>query len=176
MFALFGEPGTIPRMLSLRLQRVGRKHDPSYRIVATDSRSGPKTNKHVAVLGHYDAIRKTTVIKDVDEVKKYIGFGAKITDTLYNIFVQQGIIEGKKKNVLPKKSPVVDEEALAREAEEQAAAEAAAQAEAANAPAEDNDTTDEPTEEETPAEETTPEELITEEPATETEEENKEEE
>lgn len=128
--AFFCRHSKIPRMLSLRLQRVGRKHDPSYRIVATDSRSGPKTNKHVAVLGHYDAIRKTTVINDPEEVKKYLGFGAKVTDTLYNILVTQGIIEGKKKNVLPKKSPIIDEEALAREAEEKAQAEAAAAAEA----------------------------------------------
>ena len=127
--AFFVGSSTIPRMLSLRLQRVGRTHDPSYRIVATDSRSGPKTNKHVAILGHHDAIRKTTVIKDPEEVKKYLGYGAQVTDTLYNILVTQGIIEGKKKNVLPKKSPIVDEEALARAAEEQAALEAAAAAE-----------------------------------------------
>ena len=140
-------------MLSLRLQRVGRKHDPSYRIVATDSRSGPKTNKHVAILGHYDAIRKTTKINDPEEVKKYLGFGAKVTDTLYNIFVSEGIIEGKKKNVLPKKSPIIDEEALAREAEEKAAAEAAAQAEAEAAQAAEQEAAEAPAEEEAPVEE-----------------------
>ncbi|MFW0870966.1 MAG: 30S ribosomal protein S16 [Patescibacteria group bacterium] len=111
-------------MLSIRLQRVGRRHDPSFRIVATDSRSGPKTNKHCAILGNYDTIRKTTNINDIDKVKKYISCGAQLTDTVYNIFVDQGIIEGKKKNALPRKSPIIDEEALAREAEAKAAAEA----------------------------------------------------
>ena len=108
-------------MLSLRLQRIGRKHDPSYRIVATDSRRGPKSNKHVAILGHHDAVRKTTSIKDAEEVHKYLAYGAKVTDTLYNILVQQGIITGAKRNVLPQKSPVIDEEALSQEAEEQMA-------------------------------------------------------
>lgn len=147
-------------MLTLRLQRVGRKHDPSYRIVATDSRTGPKSNKHAAVLGHYDAIRKTTVINDADKVKEYVANGAQLTGTVHNILVTQGIIEGTKKNVLPKKSPIIDEEALAREAEEKAAAEAAAKEaeEAAQAEAESS----EETAEEKPAE-------VTEE-ATETEE------
>jgi len=160
-------------MLTLRLQRVGRKHDPSYRIVATNSRTGPKSNKHVAVLGHYDAIRKTTTITDADAIKMHIANGAQVTDTLHNILVTQGVVEGKKVNPLPKKSPVIDEEAIAaaKEAEEKAAAEAqaakeaeeaaAAEAEVAEeAPAEEEATTEEaPAEaevaEEAPAEEET---------------------
>jgi small subunit ribosomal protein S16 len=118
-------------MLSIRLQRVGRKHNPSFRIVATNSRNGPKTNKHRAILGSYDAIQKTTIINDPEEVQKYLSYGAHVTDTVHNILVSQGIIEGAKKNVLPKKSPIVDEEALAREAEEKAAAEVPAEEEVA---------------------------------------------
>lgn len=165
-------------MLTLRLQRVGRKHDPSYRIVATNSRNGPKASKHVAVLGHYDAIRKTTVIKDAEEVKKHLAHGAQVTDTLHNILVGQGIIDGKKKNVLPKKSPIVDEQAAAAakaaEEEKAAAATKAAQdaEDAANAAEE---ATEEPvTREETVVEEEVGEiateeepEVIAEEPSTE---------
>ena len=122
-------------MLTLRLQRVGRKHDPSYRMVATNSRTGPKSNKHVAVLGHYDAIRKTTTITDADAIKMHIANGAQVTDTLHNILVKEGVIDGKKVNPLPKKSPVIDEEAIAaaKEAEEKAAADAQAAKEAKEA-------------------------------------------
>ena len=41
-------------MLMMRLQRVGRKNDPSYRIVVTDKRTGPKSDKHVDRLGSYN--------------------------------------------------------------------------------------------------------------------------
>ena len=52
---------------------------------------------------------------------------------MHNILVNQGVIEGKKKNVLPKKSPIIDEEAIKKaeeEAKAKAEAEAAAKAEA----------------------------------------------
>ena len=120
-------------MLTLRLQRVGRKHDPSYRIVATNSRNGPKSGNAVEILGHYDAIRKTRTVK-ADAVKKHLANGATVSDTLRNILISEGILEGKKVNALSKKSPIIDEEALkaeaeaaaaAKEAEEKAAAEAA---------------------------------------------------
>jgi len=160
-------------MLTLRLQRVGRKGDPSYRIVATNSRNGPKSGKAVEVLGHYDAIRKTRTV-NAESVKKYLANGATVSQTLRNILIDEGVMEGRKNNVLPKKSPVIDEEAIAAAKaaeEEKAAAEAAAkEAEeaAATAPAEE-ETTESETEEEVPAEEAT-EEPATEEEATETEE------
>jgi small subunit ribosomal protein S16 len=56
-------------MLKIKLQRVGRKHDPAFRVVVTDRRTGPKSNKHVAIVGNYDSIRKTVSLK-VDEIKE----------------------------------------------------------------------------------------------------------
>ncbi len=143
-------------MLKIKLQRVGRKHDPSYRVVVTDRRTGPKSNKHVEILGHYDAIRKTKQLKE-DRIKHWISMGAQPTDSVFNLFVKEGIIEGKKKNVLPKKSPIIDEEAIAKakeeaeakaakEAEEKAAAEEAAKSEEAEE--EEKTETEEPSTEE----------------------------
>ncbi len=96
-------------MLKLKLQRVGRKHDPSYRVVVTEHTTGPKSNKHVEIVGHYDTIRKTTVLKD-DRIKYWLEKGVQPTDTVHNILVTNGIIKADKKNVLPKKSPIVKEE------------------------------------------------------------------
>lgn len=129
-------------MLKIKLQRVGRKHDPSFRVVITDRRTGPKSNKHVAIVGNYDSIRKTVNLK-ADEINEWISKGAEPTDTVHNILVKEGVIKGKKRNVLPKKSPVIDEEKIAAEkakAEEEAQKEvyekASSEAEA-NAPAEE---------------------------------------
>lgn len=119
-------------MLKIKLQRVGRKHDPSYRVVVTDRRTGPKSNKHVAIVGNYDTIRKTVNLK-VDEIKNWISNGAVPTETVHNVLVKEGVIEGKKINVLPKKSPVIDEAKIAAEkaAEEEKAQKKAAEKAAA---------------------------------------------
>lgn len=126
----------------MRLQRVGRKNDPSYRLVVTDKRTGPKSNKNIAILGSYNPkLNHVQIAKD--EAKQWLSKGVQPSDTVHNILVGQGVIEGKKKNVLPKKSPIVDEEAI-KKAEEEAAAKAEAEKQAAEAEA---------TAEETPSEE-----------------------
>jgi len=111
-------------MLMMRLQRVGRRNDPSYRIVVTDKRTGPKSDKHVARIGSYNP-KLDHIQLDKEAAKSWLSKGVQPSDTVYNILVGQGILEGRKKNVLPKKSPIVDEEALAKAQEEKAAAEAA---------------------------------------------------
>lgn len=95
-------------MLKMRLQRVGRKNDPSYRVVVTDSRTGPKSNKHVDILGSYNA--KLNNIKiDGERAKEWISKGVQVSPTVHNLMITSKIIEGKKINVLPKKSPIIDE-------------------------------------------------------------------
>lgn len=128
-------------MLMMRLQRVGRKNDASFRIVVTDKRTGPKSDKHVDRLGSYNP-KMNNVQLDVDKAKEWIAKGVQPSDTMHNILVGQGVIEGKKRNVLPKKSPIIDEEAI-KKAEE----EAKAKAEAAAAEAEQAEATDDVAEE-----------------------------
>ena len=149
-----------PLMLMMRLQRVGRKNDASFRIVVTDKRTGPKSDKHVDRLGSYNP-KMNEVQIDADKAKDSLSKGVQPSDTVHNILVGQGVIEGKKKNVLPKKSPIVDEEAIKKAEEEAKAKEeaAAAEAEAETTEGESEESTDEaPAEEateETPAEEAT---------------------
>ncbi len=151
----------------MRLQRIGRKNDPTFRIVVTDKRTGPKSNKNVAILGSYNP-KLNTVQVDKTAALDWLSKGVQPSDTVHNILVGQKVIEGKKVNVLPKKSPIVDEEKLAREAEEKAAAEEAAKAEA-EAPAAEETPADEASTEteeapvETPVEETETEEAPAEE-------------
>lgn len=131
-------------MLMMRLQRVGRRNDPSYRIVVTDKRTGVKSDKHVDRLGSYNPKTKQFQL-DADKARDWLSKGVQPSDTLHNLLISKKVIEGKKINVLPRKSPIIDEEA--EKAKEEAAA--AAEAEAASteeAPAEE-------TAEETPAEE-----------------------
>lgn len=91
-------------MLKIRLQRVGRKHEPSFRLVLTDSKNSTKSGRVNEVLGSYDP-RKTNEVINGDRVKYWISQGAGLTDTVHNLLVSKGVIDEPKKNVLPKKSP-----------------------------------------------------------------------
>lgn len=110
-------------MLMMRLQRVGRKNDPSYRVVVTDKRTGPKSNKHVDLLGSYNP-KLNHVQIDKDRAKDWIAKGVQPSDTVHNILVNEKVIDGKKVNPLPRKSPIIDEAKIKAEEEAKAAAEA----------------------------------------------------
>lgn len=97
--------GRISLMLAIRLQRVGRKHEPKFRVVLTDSKNGPKSGKFLEVLGSYDARIKNDIKQlKIDRIKELMTTGAKLSDTLHNFLVHEKVIAGKKVNKLPKKT------------------------------------------------------------------------
>ncbi|MDD5068128.1 MAG: 30S ribosomal protein S16, partial [Candidatus Pacebacteria bacterium] len=63
------------------------------------------------VLGSFDARSHERQTVDAERVKHWIAQGAEPTDTMHNFLISQKIITGKKRNVLPKKSPIKKEEA-----------------------------------------------------------------
>lgn len=95
-------------MLKLRLQRIGRRNDPSYRVIVCDSRQGPKSGKFIDLLGSYNP-KMDTVKIDGEKVRDWIAKGVQVSPTVHNLLIGQKIIEGKKINVLPKKSPIIAE-------------------------------------------------------------------
>lgn len=96
-------------MLKIRLKRVGRKNDPSFRLVVVPSTEGPKTGNVLEVLGNYDPRRDSKEL-NAQRIQYWISKGAQVSDTVHNLLVGEKIIDGKKKNVLPKKSAPVKEE------------------------------------------------------------------
>ncbi len=91
-------------MLMIRLQRIGRKNEAHFRVVLTDSKNSTKSGKFQEILGFYNP--KSGEVKfDADRVKHWISVGAQPSDTVKNFLIHQKIVEGKKKNVLPRKSP-----------------------------------------------------------------------
>lgn len=91
-------------MLMIRLQRIGRKNDPAFRFVVTDKKNAAAGGKFLEVLGAYTPKTDEVVLKS-ERVKYWLSVGAKASDTAHNFLVKNGLVEGKKKNVLPKKSP-----------------------------------------------------------------------
>jgi len=91
-------------MLMMRLQRIGRRNEPHFRVVVTDKRNAPKSGKFIEVIGSYNP-KAGTVAFDADKTKAWLANGVQPSDTVHNFLVAQKLIEGVKKNVLPKKSP-----------------------------------------------------------------------
>ena len=87
----------------IRFQRIGRTNDPAFRIVVLEKERAAKTGSIVEQLGTYNPKSKACAI-DGEQVKAWIGKGAQPTDTVRNLLISKGILEGKKVNVLPKKT------------------------------------------------------------------------
>ncbi|MDD5760728.1 MAG: 30S ribosomal protein S16 [Candidatus Pacebacteria bacterium] len=85
-------------MLILRFQKVGKKKDYTYRVVAVDSRFSSKSGKVKEVLGWWQP--KTDKFSlDKERVDYWLKQGAQISDSCYNLLVKAKIIEGKKRPI-----------------------------------------------------------------------------
>ena len=98
-------------MLKIRLQRIGRKNDPAFRAVLTDSKNSTKSGKFLEILGTYNP-HLDEVKFDGERIKHWMSKWAKLSNTMHNFLVHQKVIEGKKINVLPKKKPTVKRKEL----------------------------------------------------------------
>lgn len=81
-------------MLMLKFQRVGRNNDPAFRIVVKEKRSKPKSGE-LEVLGSFHPKTKATLLKK-ERILYWLSVGAKPTPRVYNLFISQKVIEGKK--------------------------------------------------------------------------------
>ena len=69
-------------MVKIRLQRVGAKKAPFYKIVVADSRY-PRDGRFIEEIGYYDPTKTPSVIKvDTEKADKWIKNGAQPTDTV----------------------------------------------------------------------------------------------
>lgn len=84
-------------MLSIRLSRVGKKKRPLFRFVIMDKQKDP-WGKSLEILGSRDPRTKVNVL-NADRIKYWIEKGAQPSDSVWNILVDEKIVEGKKRNV-----------------------------------------------------------------------------
>ena len=78
--------------VKIRLNRMGAKKNPFYRIVVADSRS-PRDGRFIEIVGHYDSTREPAVVKvDEEKVLAWLQKGAQLTDTAKNILRKEGIM------------------------------------------------------------------------------------
>ena len=72
-------------MVVIRLTRLGTKHRPFYRIVATDKRK-PRESRYIDLLGYYNPMLETPDIKiDLNKYNEWIKKGAKPSPTVKSL-------------------------------------------------------------------------------------------
>ena len=114
-------------MLTIRLQRTGKKNQADFRIVLAE-KEAPVKKKFVEILGSYNPRKKDFRAK-ADRVKYWIDQRVDMSPTVHNLFVTNGLLDGKKVKAFntPKKSASAEATAD-KPAAEAAPAEVAAEA------------------------------------------------
>jgi small subunit ribosomal protein S16 len=89
-------------MLSIRMQRTGRKGHAMFRMVVQEARLAPTSGRVVAQLGSYDPHTKAVTL-DKEKASTYLQNGARPSDRVARLLKSQGvklpewvILEGKK--------------------------------------------------------------------------------
>ena len=80
-------------MVVIRLARVGKKHDPAYRITVADSRKYA-TGKFIEVLGTYIPTpmgKQQKVTLNVEKAKEWLTKGAQPSDTVRHVLKLAGV-------------------------------------------------------------------------------------
>ena len=97
-------------MLVIRFLRVGKRNQPVFKIVVTEKSRGPKSGKFIEQVGFYNPLTKEKILKE-DRIKYWMSVGAKPSPTVYNLLVEEKILEGEKIPVhkKPKEKPAPEE-------------------------------------------------------------------
>lgn len=96
-------------MLTIRLSRIGKKKQPSYRLIVSEKGRDP-WGRQLEILGDYNPRSKKANF-DLERVKHWIGKGATASDTVWNMLVAQGAVVGKKRKLVAMPKPKAAEEA-----------------------------------------------------------------
>lgn len=107
-------------MLTIRLSRTGRKNQPLYRVIISEKGRDPWGNA-LEILGHYNPRRHPReLVLDVERVKYWLSKGADASETVWNLLIDEKLVEGKKRNVThlnqKRQKSIADEKAKNEEA------------------------------------------------------------
>ena len=159
-------------MLTIRMQRTGRKGFATFRVVVQDSRFAPSSGRVVAKIGHYNPHTKETVI-DKEKATEFLKQGAQPSPRVVRLLTAEKIAlpdwvevksDDKKRKIRnpeklrkhqPKETPAAEskvEEVEVSNVESPEAEVASAEETVVEEPAVEVEATTEPVAEEAPAE------------------------
>ncbi|MCX6764148.1 MAG: 30S ribosomal protein S16 [Candidatus Nealsonbacteria bacterium] len=82
-------------MLSIRLKRIGKKNQPSFKVIVTEKKKSSKGGTRIEELGFFNPLTKKISLKK-ERILYWLSKGAKCSDTIHNLLIKQKILEGKK--------------------------------------------------------------------------------
>jgi small subunit ribosomal protein S16 len=81
--------------VKIRLMRVGKKKQPTYRVVVADGRS-PRDGRFIEIIGTYNPKGTTPAEKiqvDADKARQWIAQGATPSETVQSLLKQAGVFK-----------------------------------------------------------------------------------
>jgi small subunit ribosomal protein S16 len=120
-------------LLRIRLSRVGKRKQPSYRLVVADSRA-PRDGAFIKIIGHYNPrTQPATLVVKEEEAVEWLRRGAQPSETAAKLLTRIGVMEraGRAPVTWDRKTPVKPKKTKEEVAAEAAPAEAPAKAKAA---------------------------------------------
>ncbi len=83
-------------MLTIRLSRVGKKKQPTYRLIISE-KSKDTFGDFLEILGHYNPLTEPRTINLKEgRIKYWLEKGAQTSPTVHNLLVDAKIIKGPK--------------------------------------------------------------------------------
>lgn len=96
-------------MLRIRFFRIGKKNQPAFKIVVTDKRNPPRGGRFVEEVGFWNPITKEKNLKK-ERIEYWLKVGAKPTDSVWNLLLDEKIVEGKKKKKFAQRKKALDKQ------------------------------------------------------------------
>ena len=109
----------------IRLRRVGRKKQPSYRIVVTDKQKA-RDGSFVELLGHYNPRTEPVTLEvDQEKARAWLAKGATPSDTVRSLLKKAGVFAATAAtpSEAPAEAPAADTEEATTDASTDAPAE-----------------------------------------------------
>ncbi len=80
-------------MVKIRLMRMGKKKQPTYRVVAADARS-PRDGRFIEIVGTYDPRAEPSAVSiDADRARRWLSQGAQPTESVAKLLKIAGVTE-----------------------------------------------------------------------------------
>ncbi|MBI4433165.1 30S ribosomal protein S16 [Candidatus Uhrbacteria bacterium] len=91
-------------MLVIRLTRVGKTKQPSYRLVVQEKSKDP-WGGYVELVGQYNPrTNPSTIAFNQERITYWLSKGAQPSDTVWNLLVDQKIVTGAKRRIVHAKA------------------------------------------------------------------------
>ncbi|MBI2099311.1 30S ribosomal protein S16 [Candidatus Uhrbacteria bacterium] len=88
-------------MLAIKLSRVGKKKQPSYRLIIVEKTKDP-WGTSVEAVGFYNPRTKPkTVNLKAERIKYWLDHGAQPTATVWNLLIDAKVVAGEKRKAHP---------------------------------------------------------------------------